>query len=187
MKTLVVLLVSLAVCSTYNTRSRKDDKYDQVMLSPRILPEEMYGPDYVWDNKGMPRRIEIKPPVRRYYNSAPIRRPQQTSLRVHFLPRGLDNAMNMLNSRRSQNYRIRFPDSSRNRTRKPEPDDDIEQRMMLPSGKKIPDKMYGPDYDWNTKGWPEVIKQNPETVRYPVRNRGPQRSSVYFPENGYRR
>jgi hypothetical protein len=155
------------------------------MLSPRILPDEMYGPNYVWDNKGMPRRVD-EPPARQYYNAPPV----HDVFTGDFMPLGMQNALYMLNSIRPQPDRVLFPETMNyevGQPARPPEDDDIDQRMMLPSGMEMPNEMYGPNYNWDTKGWPLLRDPSVDTVRYPVRNRLPAESPVHFPEDNYRR
>jgi hypothetical protein len=40
--------------------------------------------------------------------------------------------------------------------------DGLEQRMLLPEGQKIPEEMYGPNYIWDTKGWPTFVGTVPQ-------------------------
>ena len=40
----------------------------------------------------------------------------------------------------------------------------VEQRMLLPRGYSIPEEMYGPNYIWDTKGWPRRITTTVEPI-----------------------
>jgi hypothetical protein len=56
--------------------------------------------------------------------------------------------------------------------------DGIEQRMLLPRGYSIPEEMYGPNYIWDTKGWPRLIN----TTKEPIYNylKGSTRNKVSY-------
>jgi hypothetical protein len=77
--TVVVIIASAGLClaAPVDNDVSKDDDYDyayseevdpssiyQQMISPnwRTLPKELFGPEYVWDTKGFPRRVQ-KPEV----------------------------------------------------------------------------------------------------------------------------
>jgi hypothetical protein len=80
---------------------------------------------------------------------------------------------------------ILFPDSdipSRNRhaqnTNAWFDEEGVEQRMLLPRGYSIPEEMYGPNYVWDTKGWPRRIN----TTKQPIYNhvKGSTRNKVSY-------
>jgi hypothetical protein len=63
----------------------------------------------------------------------------------------------------------------------------IEQRMLLPRGYSIPEEMYGPNYIWDTKGWPRLINTTPKPIynrlKGSTRNKVSYDSPIIFPDN----
>jgi hypothetical protein len=141
---------------------------EQRMLLPEgfSIPEEMYGPNYIWDTKGWPRLVETTPePVdnnvkisskKKLHNDSPIIFQEHPRVPLSF--------PNVNPTQRSQqnNYQINFLEE--NSSSKSEMDG-LEQRMLLPEGQKIPEEMYGPNYIWDTKGWPRFVGTVPQGKR----------------------
>lgn len=63
----------------------------------------------------------------------------------------------------------------------------MEQKMLLPRGYRIPEEMYGPNYVWDTKGWPRLITTTPKPVYKQVKNSTNSRlyhdSPIIFKDN----
>ena len=63
----------------------------------------------------------------------------------------------------------------------------MEQRMLLPRGYSIPEEMYGPNYVWDTKGWPRLITTTKKPIynrlKGSTRNKVSYDSPIIFPDN----
>jgi len=63
----------------------------------------------------------------------------------------------------------------------------MEQRMLLPKGYSIPEEMYGPNYIWDTKGWPRLLTTTKEPIynrlKGSTRNKVSYDSPIIFPDN----
>jgi hypothetical protein len=138
---------------------------EQRMLLPEgfSIPEEMYGPNYIWDTKGWPRLVETTPePVdnnvkisakKKLHNDSPIIFREHPHVPLRFPD------VNPTQRSQQHNYENNFLEqnpSSRSEM------DGLEQRMLLPEGQEIPEKMYGPNYIWDTKGWPRFVGRVPQ-------------------------
>jgi hypothetical protein len=140
---------------------------EQRMLLPQgySIPEEMFGPNYIWDTKGWPRPVETTAePVQNHVESSAMNKLHNDSPIIFeedpYMPPHFPN----VNPTRSlqNNYKNNFleeTDGSRSEM------DGLEQRMLLPKGQKIPEKMYGPNYIWDTKGWPRFVGTVPQAKR----------------------
>jgi hypothetical protein len=133
---------------------------EQRMLLPEgySIPEEMYGPNYIWDTKGWPKLVDTTPdPVynnvkssakKRLHNDSPIIFQENPHEPLRF------PNVNPTQRNRQNNYQNDFlEDNPSSRSEM----DGLEQRMLLPEGQIIPKKMYGPNYIWDTKGWPRFV------------------------------
>jgi hypothetical protein len=158
------------------------DGVEQRMLLPRgySIPEELYGSNYVWDTKGWPKLINTtpKPTYNRMKGStrnkvsydSPMIFPDHPSYPLHT----------------SDSY---FP--SRNlhvqNTNAWFDGDFVEQRMLLPRGYSIPEEVYGPNYIWDTKGWPRLINTTPKPtynrMKGSARNKVSYDSPIIFPDD----
>jgi hypothetical protein len=141
----------------------KEEGIEQRMLLPEgySIPEEMYGPDYIWDTKGWPRLVETtrqpvdevtSPGKNKLHNDSPIIFEDHPHVPLHF-----PNADPVQRSQQN-NFLEENPDSISEM-------DGLEQRMLLPEGQKIPQEMYGPNYIWDTKGWPRFVGTAPQAKR----------------------
>ncbi|KDR11521.1 uncharacterized protein LOC110836983 [Zootermopsis nevadensis] len=166
------------------------DGIEQRMLLPegKSIPEEMYGPDYIWDTKGWPRYVKTAPQPEfnymknsgnnKFYRDSPIIFEDNPPVSLNF-------PYNNLPQRSQQNYhKSQFQEEKPNSL--PE-SDGIEQRMLLPEGQSIPKEMYGPDYIWDTKGWPRYVKTAPQPVLNYMENSGDNKfykdSPIIFEDN----
>jgi hypothetical protein len=141
---------------------------EQRMLLPEgfSMPEEMYGPNYIWDTKGWPRRVESAPdPVhnnvkistkKKLHNDSPIIFQEHPHVPLRF------PNMNPTEGSQQNNYQNNFLEENPGSRSEM---DGLEQRMLLPEGQNIPEKMYGPDYIWDTKGWPRFVGRAPQVKR----------------------
>lgn len=133
---------------------------EQRMLMPEgySIPEEMYGPNYIWETKGWPRLAHNTPqPMLHHmknagktnlYKDSPIIFEQNLPAPFYF-PNN-----NHPKGSQQNNYKNNFLKEN------PKPWTEsvgIEQRMLLPEGQRIPEKMFGPNYIWDTKGWPKFV------------------------------
>jgi hypothetical protein len=63
----------------------------------------------------------------------------------------------------------------------------MEQRMLLPRGYSIPEEMYGPNYIWDTKGWPRRINTTKKPIynslKESTRNKVSYDSPIIFQDN----
>jgi hypothetical protein len=138
---------------------------EQRMLMPRgySMPQEMFGPNYIWDTKGWPRLIKTTPrpvyshledfPKNKLYNDSPLIFKDNPSWPLHF-PTISPPQINKQN-----NYQNNFIEG------KPESSfeaDGIEPRISLTKGYKIPKKVSEPVYAWDKKGWPKFVATTPE-------------------------
>jgi hypothetical protein len=152
------------------------DGIEQRMLLPEgySIPEEMYGPNYIWDTKGWPRLVETTPqPVfnhmknfgkKKLYKDSPIIFEDNPPVPFNF------PNINLLQRSQQKGYKNQFLEGKPKSL--PE-SDGIEQRMLLPEGHRIPEEMFGPNYIWDTKGWPRFVETIPEPkqkgVKIPLR------------------
>ncbi|XP_069702412.1 uncharacterized protein [Periplaneta americana] len=148
---LACVTISLAA-PHWGSKSSSGVSIEQRMLLPegRSIPDEMFGPEYIWDTKGWPVRMEEPAPLT---STGAVRPPAWSR------PSSYDSPIFF----RDDSERLVFPSNQEHRKTKPS-EFDIEQRMLLPEGYTIPDEMYGPNYIWDTKGWPTYVENVPETV-----------------------
>jgi hypothetical protein len=94
LQTIVVVIAGAGLCLAMpppNDVSKTDDYDDaysedddsfiyQQMISPnwRTLPKELFGPDYVWDTKGFPTRVEKTQVRQEPHSSSTIPQKQNT-------------------------------------------------------------------------------------------------------------
>jgi hypothetical protein len=142
-----------------------DNGIEQRMLLPEgySIPEEMFGSNYIWDTKGWPRLVDTasEPVANRatssakngVHNESPI-----ISEETPHIPLRFPN-LKPTQGRHQNNYGNGFLDENLGSRFEM---DGLEQRMLLPEGQKIPDKMYGPNYIWDTKGWPRFVGTVPQ-------------------------
>jgi hypothetical protein len=137
-----------------------EEGIEQRMLLPDgySIPEEMYGPNYVWDTKGWPTLVETSPGTVDNVTSSGKNKPHNDSPIIFQDPPHVSLHLPNANptQRSQQNNFLEENPNSRSET------DGLEQRMLLPEGQKIPRKMYGPDYVWDTKGWPRFVGTVPQ-------------------------
>jgi hypothetical protein len=142
-----------------NTNAWFDGGMEQRMLMPRgySMPEELYGPNYIWDTKGWPRLIETTPrPVynrlKNSTNDSPIIFKDNPSWPLHF-PTISHPQMNKQN-----NYQNNFIEEKPNSSFEA---DSIESRISLPEGYKTPNA-------WDKKGWPKFAATTPKPPRQDI-------------------
>lgn len=141
------------------------DGIEQRMLLPqgRSVPKEMYGPNYIWDTKGWPRLAETNPqPMYNHVKNtarnklrkdSPIIFRENPPSRLHF------PNINVPQKSTQNNYQNKVLEQN---PKSLSLSDGLDQRMLLPEGRKIPSRMFGPNYIWDTKGWPRLVGVTPE-------------------------
>jgi hypothetical protein len=135
------------------------------MLLPEgfSIPQEMYRPNYIWDTKGWPKSVETTPePVYKNVKISAKKKLRNDSPIIFqdniLVPLRFPN-VNPTQRRHQNNYQNIFLGENPGYTSEM---DGLEQRMLLPEGQKIPEKMYGPNYVWDTKGWPRFLGTVPQ-------------------------
>ncbi|PNF15714.1 hypothetical protein B7P43_G12461 [Cryptotermes secundus] len=141
---------------------------EQRMLLPEgfSIPEEMYGPNYIWDRKGWPRLVETTPEPEDNYVKISAKKRLHNDSPIVFqehphVPLRLPNVNPTQRSQQNNHQNNFLEENTRSRSEM----DGLEQRMLLPEGQKIPEKMYGRNYIWDTKGWPRLVGTVPQARR----------------------
>jgi hypothetical protein len=160
---------------------------EQRMLLPsgRSIPEEMYGPNYIWDTKGWPRLKNTTPePIYNHlkgstrnkvsYDSTIIFQ-DNSSLPLHF------PTINHLQTNKQNEYQNKLIEEQPKSTFEA---DGTERRTLLPKRHKIPPKELEPVYIWDNKGWPRFEATTPKPTRQDIntsRKSNSKKSLILFP------
>lgn len=150
------------------------------VLRPDARPflRNSQGSVHIWDTKTFSRKVN---PVSQMPNNkfdGPFKTTRRNNVKR-------PSSKSPINFRDNNDTPILFPDRdfpSRNQhaqnTNAWFDGEGIEQRMLLPKGYSIPEEMYGPNYIWDTKGWPRRLT----TTEEPIYNhlKGSTRNNVSY-------
>lgn len=162
----------------------------------RSLQRTLFRPDarpflgnslHIWDTKKSPRKVNPDSQMPNIKFDGPVKTTRRNNMKR-------PPSKSPINFRDNDDTPILFPASdfpSRNQhvhnTNAWFDGEGIEQRMLLPRGYSIPEEMYGPNYIWDTKGWPRHINTTKEPIynhlKGSTRNKVSYDSPIIFQDN----
>jgi len=145
------------------------------------------GSVHIWDTKTFPRKVNPDSRMPNNKFDGPVKTTRRNNVKR-------PPSKSPINFRNNYDTPILFPDSdfpSRNQrvhnTNAWFDGEDMEQKMLLPRGYSIPEEMYGPNYIWDTKGWPRLITTTKEPIYNRLKgsttNKVSYDSPIIFPDN----
>jgi hypothetical protein len=177
----IVFYVSSSIALPHLTsKVGKHRSLQRTVLRPHARPflGNSQGSVHIWDTKKLPRKLNPDSQMPNNKFDGPVKTTRRNNVKR-------PSIKSPINFRDKDDTPILFPDSdfpSRNQhehnTNAWFDGEGMEQRMLLPRGYSIPEEMYGPNYIWDTKGWPRLIN----TTKEPIYNhlKGSTRNKVSY-------
>jgi len=136
------------------------------VLQPDARPflDSSQGSVHIWDTKKLPKNVNPNSQITNNKFDGPVKTTRRNNVKR-------PSSKSPINFGNNEDTPILFRDSdfpSNNQhahnTHAWFDGEGIEQRMLLPRGYRIPEEMYGPNYIWDTKGWPRRINTTKEPI-----------------------
>ena len=167
----------------------KHRSLQRTVLRPHARPYlgNSQGSVHIWDTKKLPRKVnpDWQMPNNKFDGSVKTTRRNNVKR---------PSSKSPINFRNNDDTPILFPDSEFPSTNQHVHNtnawfdgEGMEQRMLLPRGYSIPEEMYGPNYIWDTKGWPRLINTTKEPIykhlKGSTKNKVSYDSPIIFQDN----
>jgi len=177
---IVISISSSIALSRLTSKVGAHSSLQRTVLRPDARPflSNSQGSVHIWDTKKLPRKVNPNSQMPDKKVDGPVKTTRRNNVKQ-------PSSKSPIKFRDNYDTPVLFPDSdipSRNRhvqnTNAWFDGEGIEQRMLLPRGYSIPEEMYGPNYIWDTKGWPRRIN----TTKEPIYNnlKGSTRNKVSY-------